>query len=136
MPFLCSWQVHKLISLGRKPVSGSINCFWSTSVQWSNPCVGALGLKHQRHLPNRNSETERGSLGIRSDIRSFIHWFTHSFIQPMFIEYLFYSGQHVSINYIWNTHKSPPCPCVGWMCMGQNCHCLVLRQFLWLRLKP
>lgn len=44
--------------------------------------------------------------------------FTHPFIQPTFIEYLFYSGQHVSIHYIWNTNKSPPCRCVGCKCIG------------------
>lgn len=127
---MCSWQVYKLISLGRKPVSGSMNCFWSTSVQWSNPCVGALGLKHQIHLPNRFRDRKK-QLGY-----PFRDSFTHPFVQPMFIEYLFYSGQHVSINYIRNTNKSPPCPCVGWKCIGQNCHCLVLKQFLWLRIKP
>lgn len=62
-----------------------MNCFRSTSVQWSDHCVGTLDLKYQRHLPNGESETERGSLGICSDIRSLIHLFNQCLLNTFFI---------------------------------------------------
>lgn len=104
-PFLCSQQDHKLVYLGPKPVSGLINCSQRTSIKWFNPSVGASGLKHQRHLSNREEEAAWHLFR-----HSLIHPFNQSLLNTFF--FFFYSG-HVFINYIWNTNKSPVCPCVG-----------------------
>lgn len=118
-------------------IFGSKTCLWfheqfpEYQCPMVQPLCGSFGFE-----ASKTSSQQRFRDRKRQPGYPFRHLFTHPFVQPMFIEYLFYSGHHVSINYIWNTNKSPPCPCVGWKCIGQNCHCLVLRQFLWLRLKP
>lgn len=53
--------------------------------KWFNTSVGALGLKHRRHLCNRDSKRGRGSLDICSDIHSLIHPFNQHLLNTFFI---------------------------------------------------
>lgn len=101
---LVSWTVPRV------PVSNGSTPLWELR-DWSIKDIFPTGKKRQP--------------GICSDIHSSIHSIRVYWILFFFF---FYSG-HVFINYIWNTNKSPVCPCVGWKVIGWNYHCLVLRQF-------
>lgn len=107
-PFQCSWKIINWLSLGQKPVSGS-RAVPEGPVHMAQHLCGGFGVEASKtsfqHLSFKRRKRQLEHL--------FRHSFTHPSIQSSLTEYLFYSRHHVSINYIWNTSKSPLCPCVG-----------------------